>query len=350
MPTIAYDARSLQPQTRHWGPSVMVDNILTRLSVEYRFIGLAHRFAKSPDLDITSWPLIPKAGKALFELSPLFVSSFDVYWGTNDLLPVALRGPSVLTVHDLLLWNRMDNERDGTFSFWRLRSSLRRARLIVTDSKTTADDLIDVFPHISTKVRVALLGFDTPPQEQACAVQRNGRDGSDCYVVMLGAHRPRKNLQLVLSAVQHLREAGVRVRLCITGDVHPTFQQALHEHRSFTERTGVLPKAAIFGLLQRAVALVFPSRYEGFGFPLLEAMAARCPVLALDTPINREVAGDAAWLLSEDPFQWSTAIQTLIQNPSMHEEWVLKGIENVKRFSWERTAEAYSEVFQDALR
>jgi glycosyltransferase involved in cell wall biosynthesis len=110
---------------------------------------------------------------------------------------------------------------------------------------------------------------------------------------------------------------------------------------------GVLPKAEVFRLLQSAVALFFPSRYEGFGFPLLEAMAAGCPVLALDTPINREVAGQAAWLLPEEPGEWEKTLRRLLTCSSARAEMKEKGFENLARFSWHRTAAIYGQVFKE---
>jgi len=343
---VAYDARPLQPETRHWGPGVVVENILARLSGDYRFVGIAHWFQNDSGWPVRSWPTIPRMGKMLFELSPLFAGRFDLYWGTNHFLPEALQGPSVLTVHDLLLLNHMDSRRQERFLGWRFSSALRRAGEIVADSRTTADDLLALFSELRGKVRVVLQGFDIPPP---VATEGSASKGwSDApYVLMLGAHRPRKNLNLALAATARLVDAGVNVRLLITGDVHPSFEESLNCQPHNVQRLGVLPREELWGLLRGAMALFFPSRYEGFGFPMLEAMAAGCPVLALDNPINREIAGAAARFLPEDPVEWAEACRTLMESPSLRTEMKERGIENLTRFSWDRTAALYGEIFRE---
>jgi glycosyltransferase involved in cell wall biosynthesis len=161
---------------------------------------------------------------------------------------------------------------------------------------------------------------------------------------MLGAHRPRKNLPLAVAAVSQLRERGMKLKLVVTGNIHPSFESMLASCREFVCCAGVLPKAAVFGLLQRAAGLVFPSLYEGFGLPMLEAMAAGCPVLSLDTPINREVAGEAAWFLPAEPRAWADALAQVFHTNSWREEMRQKGFNNLCRFSWDDTAAVYASV------
>lgn len=350
MTIVAFDARPLQPQTRHWGPGVVLWNILRRLSHDFQLIGIAHRFQPPDRLSIRSWPVVPRLSLASFEVSPLLAGSFDVYWGANDYLPQLLRKPSVSTVHDLLPFNRMDSPRGLRAKLLKSRfvSSVRRADRIVTVSRRTADDLIAQFPELSGKIEVALNGFDAP--SLAGIPDASARRREAPHLVMLGCHTPRKNLPLALAAVKQSNSDGARIPLCITGDIDPLFEPLIRANSPLVRRLGVLPKEEVFALLQGAVALLFPSLYEGFGFPLLEAMAAGCPVLALDTPINHEIAGNAAWLLGHDPKDWAGAIKTLMTSPDRSTELCEKGFENLKRFSWDKTARIYSEVFREVAR
>jgi glycosyltransferase involved in cell wall biosynthesis len=326
----------------------VVDNILSRLSSGYRFVGLAHRFARIPGRDIVFWPTIPKTGRLFFELSPFLAGRFDVYWGTNHLLPRALRGPSLLTLHDMLFLTGLDSQHWRRYLARKFRSSIHRAGRIITDSKTTADDVLKLFPDLARKLEVVLLGVDKPPWETigpCCGKHADRRP----YVMMLGAHAPRKNFPLAAAAMKHLAESGTPIRLLLTGNLDTSFENAACELGTLLERSGVLEKEKVFELLRNAVALLFPSLYEGFGFPLLEAMAVGCPVLALDTPINREIGGIASWYLPPDFKAWSAAIKKLITSSSVAAEMREKGFENLARFSWDRTAGQYGQILRELV-
>jgi glycosyltransferase involved in cell wall biosynthesis len=344
---VAYDARPLQPQTRHCGVGVVVDNLLARLSGRFQFSGIAHPFPGAEEEGITTWPRIPYMNPLTFEGSVLFLNEFDIYWGTNDFLPALAKCPSVITVHDLLLLKYPSDQSLTPFLASRFVSSLKRANRIIADSQTTADDLIALFPNIHKKVVVGLLGFDSPEDMSINACCPDGMVQDSPYVVMLGALRPRKNLPLAIAAVSQVRERGSKLRLVVTGDVHLSFEKLVSESREFVSCTGVLPKPRLFNLLKGAVGLMFPSFYEGFGFPVLEAMAAGCPVLALDTPINREIAGDAAQFLPPEPSSWSETLANLVNTTSMRGEMRERGIKNLRRFSWDKTAALYADMFSE---
>lgn len=340
--TVAYDARPLQPETRHWGPGVCVQNILQRLSSQYDFIGVPARLPAVRDSRITR---LKRAVR--FDLSPWFAPPFDVYWGTNDYLPQFLRKPSVATVHDLLPLNGLDGSRGLRSKLLKGRfvSSVQRAVKLITVSRTTADDLLSKFPELGRKIEVGLNGYDAPSAVGDPGAASRWSDHP--YLVMLGSHTRRKNLPLALATVKELRSSGAKILLFITGNIHPLFREEVEKSPLDVRGVGVLPKDDLFALLRNAVALLFPSLYEGFGFPVLEAMAAGCPVLALDTPINREVGGKAAWLLENDPMLWAKAIRTLMSSPGAGAELREKGFENLKRFSWAKTAQIYGEIFKE---
>jgi glycosyltransferase involved in cell wall biosynthesis len=344
---VAYDARPLQPQTRHWGVGVVVDNLLARLAQRFQFLGIAHRFPNADREGIKTWPRVPYMNNFAFEGSVLLSKSYDIYWGTNHFLPALARCPSVITVHDLLLLKYPSDQSRTWFLASRFVSSLKRVARIIADSQTTADDLIASFPDVRKKVVIGLLGFNAP--RDICNVASCSDDvvQDSPYVVVLGAHRPRKNLALAIAAVSLLRERGCKLKLLVTGDVHPSFEKLVSGFGEFVSCVGVLPRPSLFALLRGAVGLMFPSFYEGFGFPMLEAMSVGCPVLALDTPINREIAGDAAWFLPPEAPSWSDALGNLYITPSMREEMRGRGFNNLCRFSWDSTSAVYADVFAD---
>jgi glycosyltransferase involved in cell wall biosynthesis len=344
---IAYDARPLQPVTRHWGVGVVLDNLLPRLRGAFQFSGIAHRFPGAEREGIKTWPVVPRLNNFAFEASALLLKDFDVYWGTNDFLPALTSRPSLVTVHDLLLLKYPGDQRHTRFLAWRFASSVKRAGKVIADSKSTADDLLAAFPGIGKKLEVGLLGFEMPPEIGREDPSFDGLSHPRPFVVMLGAHRPRKNLGLAVAALARARERDGKLKLVVTGDVHGSFKNLVSESSEFVSCAGVLPKPDLFQLLKHASALMFPSLYEGFGFPMLEAMAAGCPVLALDTPVNREVANDAARLLPADPDRWAAALHELVSNNSAAQEMREGGFTNLRRFSWNSTAKIYAEAFAD---
>lgn len=338
MISVAFDARPLEPATRHWGVGAFVENVLCRLPPQLRCLGIADRFAPPTGVPIRAWPPVRHTQRAFFEVSP-WLADHDVYWGTNHFLPQCLRRPAVVTVHDLLLLNGMDGE--DRFGRWRLRSALRRATLIVANSATTADDLRAAFPGSARRIEVVRHGLtrleSTAPPDPGPAPQRP-------LALMLGCHRPRKNPEFALHAVARARDAGLDLELWVTGDIHPSFAPLFAAAPPWVRRLGVQPRQQLERLLAGAVALLFPSRYEGFGLPLLEAMAAACPVLALNTPINREMCGGAA-LLSDDVGAWASTLRELAAGGNLRAEMQERGRANAARFSWDQTAASYAEIF-----
>lgn len=348
-PRVAYDARFLNPKTRHWGVGAVIENVVKRLDGDLTFTGVAPKFRSDGTYRIKFWPHIPRGNRLMFEVSPLLAGDFDLYWGTAHLLPGLLRRPSVLTVYDMLFLNHIERRR---FAYWFaqwFRSSLARATKVVSISRATADDLTAEIPELKKRIEVVHLGYDAPVK----TTDENPRAAdtpSSPYVMMLGCHAPRKNLGLALETVSKLRHDGIEAQLLITGDVHPSFKELLRCRPAGVKQLGIVSKQTILRLLNGALCLLFPSQYEGFGLPLLEAMAAGCPVLALDIPINREIAGNAACLLPNDAGEWAKACKRLLNTASAREDLVAKGFENLSRFSWEKTAAAYGQIFRETAR
>ena len=320
----------------------MIDEVIARLRSSVGFVGVSFHFDGAELEGIRTWPVIPKCNNFVFEISTLLAGDADVYWGTNHFIPRSTKLPSVVTIHDMLLIRFPGEQRLSHFLANRMLSSVRRASKVVTDSKTTANDLLALCPEARSKVEVVQLGYrGSNIIERPSLIDQQ----VDKYVVMLGAHRPRKNLTVAINAVGTLRERGMNLRLIVTGDVHPSFSLDMARNSAFVEGTGVLSQDELSRRLQESVALLFPSTYEGFGFPILEAMAAGCPVIALDTPINRETSGDGAILLPHDPVKWGSAIESLVRSASLRAEMQARGFQNLQRFSWQTTAATYEQLF-----
>jgi alpha-1,3-rhamnosyl/mannosyltransferase len=339
---IAYDARSLSPRAHYSGVGVVLSNLLRRLDCRFDMIGLAPQFCSEVPENLRFWKRpIRKLDLLAFEISPRIFPNYDLYWGANHCVPALTKGPSVVTVHDLLLFKIPSDQPWARLIRSRVAFSIRRASRIIAISKTTAGDLLEIFPEVAPKVEVIYNGFNA---DEAGRYESNTPDGAP-YAMMLGAHRPRKNPALAIASVARARELGLTLRLVVTGEIHSEFRHIVDASRDFIKCSGVLPRQEMFRLLARSVAMLFPSRYEGFGLPLLEAMSVGCPVIALDTPINREIGGAAASYLPGSAEDWARELLRLRVDEEWRREQCERQSENLKRFNWDRAADQYNSVF-----
>jgi glycosyltransferase involved in cell wall biosynthesis len=174
---------------------------------------------------------------------------------------------------------------------------------------------------------------------------------------MLFLHR--KNIPFLLRVIAHLREKGKRkIQLVLAGlefervtgasEIHQTIRDlALHDNVVIT---GYVPDRHMAGLYAQAKLLVMPSLYEGFGFPIVESMAAGTPVVASDTSSLPEVAGDAAILVSPtDEDALAEAIETVLVKPKVATELRTKGLARARQFNWQRTATETINVYRSVV-
>jgi glycosyltransferase involved in cell wall biosynthesis len=244
-------------------------------------------------------------------------------------LPLACPCPAVVTVQDLS-WERdprvMSARMRWTFKL-AVRHAARRGRRVLAISERTKRDLVDLYRIPEEKIVVTHLGVDT------AFVAGNGHDS---YLLFVGAIEPRKQPLLAADAARALGRP-----LVVAG---PTKDEALAEElaRSGAELRGYVPKDELVRLYQHAACLVLPSRYEGFGLPLLEAMACGTPVAAADDEAMREVAGDAA-VFGDDLV---AAVRRALEE---RERLSAAGLARARSFSWEETARRTAQVYREAL-
>ncbi len=269
-------------------------------------------------------------------------------------LPLACPVPAVVTIQDLS-WER-DPSVMGRADRWTFKlvvpRAARRAAKVIAISERTRDDLVELYGIPPEKIVVTPLGFDSAFKP---AAQRPVRDSGpvegargnrevpptsdaahDGYLLFVGAIEPRKD---PLAAADAARAVGRP--LVVVG---PTKDEALAaELRSRgAELRGYVPKDELVRLYQRAAALVFPSRYEGFGLPLLEAMASGTPVVAAPDAALREVAGDAA-VFTRD---FADGVRRVLADRA---RLAAASIERARAFSWEDTARRTADVYREVI-
>jgi glycosyltransferase involved in cell wall biosynthesis len=244
-------------------------------------------------------------------------------------LPLGTPIPAVVTIQDLS-WER-DPGVMGRLDRWTFKAvvprAARRARKVVAISERTRDDLVELYAIPPEKIVVTPLAHDP-------AFRPSG-DGHDAYLLFVGAIEPRKD---PLAAADAAR--AVDRPLVVVG---PTKDEALANElrRRGADVRGYVPKDELVRLYQRAAALVFPSRYEGFGLPAVEAMATGTPVVAAPDAALREVAGEAA-VFTRD---LAEGVRVALAD---RDRFAAASLERARAFSWEetarRTADAYREV------
>jgi len=246
-------------------------------------------------------------------------------------LPPALPCPAVLTVQDLSF------ERDRSLmgaretAVFRLvvPRSARRARAVLAISGRTRDDLVRLYGLPPAKVTVTPLAPDP-------AFRPGGTRGD--YVLLSGSIEPRKNPLLAADAA-----AAVGRRLVVAGPERDAALAAELRSRGADVR-GFVSKEELVRLTQEAAALLFPTRDEGFGLPVVEAMACGTPVVATPDPAVREAGGEAA--AYAEPHEFAATLARVLADPG---PWSRAGLEHARTLTWTRTAEATVAVYRAVL-
>ena len=289
---------------------------------------------------------------------------FDVLLAPNFVPPPSRRGRLVVTVHDLAFRRFPQTAPHGTRRWLsRFERSLSRADTVIAVSEATRRDLEELYGIPPSRVTVVPLGVDmhvfrpAPGDEAARVRARFGIDGP--YLLYLGGIEPRKNLPALLRAFSGL-PTDLRPSLVVAGsgvawnpEGPSLLQGALaalaKDVRSRVRLTGYVSEVDKVALLGGAEALVYPSLYEGFGLPVIEAMACGTPVLTSSVSALPEVAGDAALLVDpHDVGSIRDGIVRLLTDGPLRARLKEAGVERASGFSWERTARLTAEVLREA--
>ncbi len=241
-----------------------------------------------------------------------------------------------------------------TLKSWLYRWSVNQlsaATHLIAISLATKQDIVRYFPHLRNKVTVIPLSYDPqfrPRRDAAPILARLGINRP--FLLYVGGTDFRKNVVALLDAFDRVRGAGHDLQLALVGKDFEVPEAesprdlgglrnriATSQFRRDVIRLGFVEQSDLAGLYSAAVALIFPSLYEGFGLPILEAMACGCPVIAYRISSIPEVAGPAAVLL--DPSQdLARAILAFIENGPARAAAIAAGLEQARKFSWEHAA------------
>lgn len=290
--------------------------------------------------------------------------AFDLYHEPN-ILPLPFDGPTVITVHDLS-WIRYPQahppERVRAMNTY-FEPALDRASLILTDSEFVKAELIDVFGVDPVRIRPVLLGVDALFHPRSVAETRPvlGALGlvHQQYLLAVGTLEPRKNLALALQAFMLLpprvRKQFPLVLVGMKGWNTSELERQLAPLVAAGEvrQLGYLPRGDLAAVIAGAVALVYPSIYEGFGLPPLEAMACGVPAITSNVSSIPEVVGDTGLMVHpQDTQGLAQAMQLLVEAPEVRRGLAQKALARSAQFTWahcvDQTIDAYRRVLSSS--
>ncbi len=341
---------------------------LPALAPEARFRLWAHQErpepVSAPNVTCFTVPAVADGLRTLLRPSSLDdLEPADVVHFPASLLGRGLPCASVVTVHDLMWLERAADVdarpvlRRARAKYYQLgmRNALRNATRLIAVSHATADRIRAVRPEAASRVRVihnAAGAAFVPPVDLGAARERAARlVGSNApYYVVIGKNEPYKAHQHVLEAFA--REGNPEELLVLVQRTRRGKGLAkLAETLGISSRVRWLPTltdSELLSVVQAARALVQPSRIEGFGIPVLEAMAAGCPVITSDTPSLLEITGGAGLHAAVGDIAGLARAMRQMRDASLRDELRARGLERARTFSWDAAARATLEVYREA--
>jgi glycosyltransferase involved in cell wall biosynthesis len=325
---------------------------LSRIDAGFKFLlfSNAARPGSIPDSPNFEWmTLDAKSGRwwsmVRFPLAAKRMGASVVHTQYN-LSPLARNG--ITTVHDVsfFIGSEWFKPKDRLLLQQGVRASVARAKRVITVSQTSRRDLETYLPQARGKAVVTPLARSpliTPmDRQQAQALVRQDFGLEPGYMLTVGTRWPRKNMSLAIQAADLLDSR----QLVVTGKAGWGEEST----GKWTKAVGYVSDAQLSALYSAADLYLAPSRYEGFGLPLLEAFACGCPVICSAGGALPEVAGDAAIIQSSDsPEDWARTMRELLNDPSKLDDMRSKGIDRERQFSWTRTAEKTVEAYKDVI-
>jgi len=295
-----------------------------------------------------------------------FTGSIDLFHATDFVLPpTAKTTPTLLTVHDLSFIRVPETTAPSLRKYLNrvVPHSIKRATHILADSMATKDDIIQYYGTASEKITVLYSGvssnfYPLPPErlrKLSAKVQAKYQIKNRDFILSIGTVQPRKNYARLINAVAQMRDKGFDIDIVIAGgkgwledEIYQTIQTTnMQKNVNFI---GYVDDVDLPILYNMAECFAFPSLYEGFGLPVLEAMACGTPVITSNISSLPEVAGNAALMI--DPYNIESiqhALQNILVDKNLREDLIQKGFKQIKQFTWENAANQLLMIYQELL-
>lgn len=272
----------------------------------------------------------------------------DLVHHMADVVPWLRGQTSVLTIHDLRALHRPDilGTPHAAYLRARLRPSLRASAVVITPTETVRSSVVEDLEADPERVRVVSAPLFAPadgPVDPGIA---------EPFFLYPSTTDPHKNHATLIRAFARIAGSRPGLKLVLTGAAGRSDRDVAAEIERLgmgdaVLRPGRVPRERLDALIARAVAVVYPSEYEGFGLPLAEAMAAGCPVIASDLPVIREVVGEAGVLVGPgDTDGWADAMSRLLDENALRERLVSAGRERAARYTPAETSRRLSDAYR----
>jgi glycosyltransferase involved in cell wall biosynthesis len=291
----------------------------------------------------------------------LFRTKVDIHHAHNFFLPYKLHTPSVVTIYDMvykLYPETMDQDNLDLLNKIMPRS-VRDSTKILTISENSKREISEILNIDPNKISIAYPGFD-PNIFKVIAPEYTQHHLDSLkikkpFILYLGTLEPRKNIERIIDAYASLTSYHKTFDLVLAGSIGWKSESIFERIEKYNLKenvhiTGYISQSEQVALYNRATCFVFPSLYEGFGMPALEAMACGCPVIASNASSLPEVVGNAGLLV--DPLntdELSAAIQKVLDDESLQLPMKIKNQTQVQNFSWQNTAESVLNLYKTLI-
>ena len=282
---------------------------------------------------------------------------FDIVHDLSQVSPFLFSSSSkkILTIHDLtpVLFPETHGLIHAYMQKHVVPMTLKNIQIIIADSENTKRDIANYFKISDDKIKVVYIGIDEKFRPSANA--RNIREKyniGDYFILYVGTLEPRKNIPTLIRAFYIAQKKGVNCKLIIAGGEGWKYQgiyKAVEDLKLSNSIIflGYVPDDDLPQLYSAADLFIYPSLYEGFGLPPLEAMACGCPVISSNTSSLPEVVGEAGLMVNPyDADEIANAIYKGLNDEKLREKMIEKGLERAKTFSWKKCAEKTLEVYE----
>jgi glycosyltransferase involved in cell wall biosynthesis len=286
----------------------------------------------------------------------------DVFHALHFCLPVGYRKPSLMSIHDILPiinpWSfgrsAVRNAISAAYLKGLIRLSIRRASVVIVSSKHTQEDMVKHLGTDPRRMQMVYLGIDhvaKPPSAADSVLENLGLRRP--FLLTVTNFKPHKNTGALIEAFRKVRPGLPDLELGIIGDNPRGFAETYGSKEELTAEgihvLGYLDDATIAGLMMESIAFVYPSLYEGFGFPVLEAMVAGVPVISSSAASLPELGGDSVvYVDPRSPQEIAAAIQKLCTDPALRRKLSEMGKLQAAHFPWSITADATLGLYQKA--
>lgn len=304
-------------------------------------------FKNYPNVEMKIYKIPSKAFRSAFLLwqrlnwPPIenFVGKVDIFHSFNWYMPPQGSGKKLGTIFDLtsMMYPKWHDQRTVQLDRLRFERLAQQADLIITISENSKKDFQKFFNNTNVEV---VYPAASPIFTNEINMQNRG------YFLSVGTLEPRKNLEGLITAYLGSKTQRPLVVVGLGGWKNQRLLDLLKKHKRKIFVTGFVSDSDLASLYQQALCLVYPSFYEGFGLPILEAMSCGTPVICSGTSSLKEVGGDAVFYINpQNVSEIKSALIKIETNPTLRKELINKGLKQAKKFSWEKSATLLSKLY-----